>query len=278
MGYTQSMLTVVEKKRTVSDIRNMKNADEPFLALTAYTAPIARLADKVSDLILVGDSLGMVLYGMENTLGVTLDMMIAHGKAVNKQCKRALCVIDMPFGTYQASPAKAFESCARVLQETGAPAIKLEGGAEMAETMRFLVERGVPVLGHIGLRPQQVNVMGGYRVQGKTDEAIERLMEDAKAVEESGAFAMVVEGVVEDVAKELTESVSIPTIGIGASNACDGQILVSEDALGITPMPRAKFVKSYAELGQQAEQALQALLEDVKARRFPGPQQTYAKK
>jgi 3-methyl-2-oxobutanoate hydroxymethyltransferase len=272
------MLTEVIKKRTVQDIRGMKNAAEPFLALTAYTAPIARLADKVSDLVLVGDSLGMVLYGMDNTLSVTLDMMITHGKAVNKQCKKALCVIDMPFGSYQSSPSQAFENAARVLQETGATAVKLEGGAEMADTIHFLVQRGIPVVGHVGLRPQMVNTMGGYRVQGKTDATHDLLMKDARAVDQSGAFAMVVEGVVETSAREVTEAVSIPTIGIGASNVCDGQILVSEDALGLTPQPRAKFVKAYAEMHQQAEQALANLLEDVKARRFPGPQQMYVKK
>lgn len=272
------MLTEVIKKRNVQDIRGMKNAAEPFLALTAYTAPIARLADKVADLVLVGDSLGMVLYGMDNTLSVTLDMMIAHGKAVSRQCKKALCVVDMPFGTYQSSPSQAFDNAARVLQETGTTAIKLEGGAEMADTIHFLVQRGIPVLGHVGLRPQMVNTMGGYRVQGKTDASHDMLMRDAKAVDESGAFAMVVEGVVESSAREVTEAVSIPTIGIGASAVCDGQILVSEDALGLTPQPRAKFVKAYAEMHQQAEAALANLLEDVKARRFPGPQQIYVKK
>jgi 3-methyl-2-oxobutanoate hydroxymethyltransferase len=272
------MLTEVIKKRTVLDIRGMKNAAEPFLALTAYTAPIARLADKFADLVLVGDSLGMVVYGMENTISVTLEMMIRHGQAVNRQCKKALCVVDMPFGSYQSSPSQAFDNAARVLQETGAPAIKLEGGAEMADTIHFLVQRGIPVVGHVGLRPQMVNTMGGYRVQGKTDDTHAMLLRDAKAVEEAGAFAMVVEGVIETSAREVTQTVSIPTIGIGASNACDGQILVSEDALGLTGQPRAKFVKAYAEMYQQAESALANLLDDVKARRFPGPQQIYVKK
>ncbi|MBI3419434.1 MAG: 3-methyl-2-oxobutanoate hydroxymethyltransferase [Proteobacteria bacterium] len=272
------MLKIAEKKRTVLDIRAAKNAAEPFLALTAYTAPIAMLADKVADMVLVGDSLGMVLYGMPNTLGVTLDMMITHGTAVARYCQRALCIIDMPFGSYQSSPSQAFDNAARVISQTGAQAVKLEGGEEMAETIKFLVERGIPVVGHIGLRPQLLHTMGGYRIQGKTDATHELLLRDAKAVEQAGAFAMVVEGVVETSAREVTESVSIPTIGIGASSACDAQILVSEDALGLTPLPRAKFVKAYAELRAQAEQALEQLAADVKARRFPGPEQTYVKK
>ncbi|HVY12831.1 MAG TPA: 3-methyl-2-oxobutanoate hydroxymethyltransferase, partial [Alphaproteobacteria bacterium] len=217
-------------------------------------------------------------YGMPNTLPVTLKMMIAHGEAVNRFCSRALCVIDMPFGSYQASPAQAFDNAARVLRDTGAQAIKLEGGTEMAETIRFLVERGVPVLGHVGLRPQQVNVTGGYRVAGKTDAAQEKLFADARAVEEAGAFGVVVEGTIEEAARALTASINIPTIGIGASSACDGQILVTEDVLGLTPGPKAKFVKPYASFYGEAEKALANLAADVKARRFPGPQQIYEKK
>jgi 3-methyl-2-oxobutanoate hydroxymethyltransferase len=220
----------------------------------------------------------MVIYGMPNTLSVTLDMMITHGRAVNTLCKRALCVVDMPFGTYQASPEQAFMNASRIISETGCTAIKLEGGAEMAPTIRFLVERGVPVVGHVGLRPQLVNVTGGYKVQGKTDATHDLLMNDAKAVEQAGAFAMVVEGVVEDAAIELTKAIQTPTIGIGASSACDGQILVTEDVLGLTPGPKAKFVKPYASFYNDAEKALHNLADDVKARRFPGPQQVYAKK
>jgi 3-methyl-2-oxobutanoate hydroxymethyltransferase len=272
------MLKLADKKRNVLDIRNSKNAAEPFLALTAYTAPIALLADQVADLVLVGDSLGMVVYGMPNTLSVTLDMMITHGAAVNRLCKRALVVVDMPFGSYQASPGQAFENASRIIAETGATAIKLEGGVEMAETVKFLVERGVAVVGHVGLRPQLVNVTGGYRVQGKTDATHDRLFEDAKAIEQAGAFCVVVEGVVEEAARELTGAISIPTIGIGASSACDGQILVTEDVLGLTPGPKAKFVKPYASFYNEAEKALHALADDVKARRFPGPQQVYEKK
>lgn len=266
-----------EKKITVTDIRAMKGGPSAFVALTAYTAPIAQLANRYADLVLVGDSVGMVLYGMPSTLPVTLDMMVAHGTCVARACTRALCVVDMPFGSYQASPAEAFENAARVMKETGAGAIKIEGGAEMAETVAFLTARGVPVLGHIGLRPQQVQVTGGYRVQGKTASQIEFLHEDARAIAEAGAFAMVVEGVIEEVARELTPKITIPTIGIGASNACDGQILVTEDLLGLTPGAKAKFVKPYANLLEQAEAALSSFAGDVRARRFPGPEHTYRK-
>lgn len=265
------------RKLTVQDIRAAKSRAEPFLALTAYTAPIAMLADKYADLVLVGDSLGMVLYGMRDTLGVTLEMMMTHGKCVAQHCQHALCVVDMPFGTYQASPAQAFENSARIMKKTGAGAIKLEGGAEMASTIRFLVERGIPVLGHIGLRPQQVHVMSGYKVQGKTEDQIEQLKADAKAVEEAGAFAVVVEGTLEHVSRAITESITIPTIGIGASPACDAQILVTEDVLGLTPGAKAKFVKPYAHLYMDAENAIAELQKDVHAHRFPGPENLYIK-
>lgn len=265
------------KKISAQDIRTMKGKPEAFVALTAYTAPIAMLANQHADLVLVGDSLGMVLYGMPTTLPVTLDMMLAHGTCVAQHCSRALCVVDMPFGSYQSSPAQAFENSARILKETGAGAIKLEGGREMAETVRFLVERGVPVLGHVGLRPQQVQTMGGYRVQGKTDEQVEALRDDARAIAEAGAFALVLEGMLEDVARDITALVSIPTIGIGASSACDGQILVTEDLLGLTPGAKAKFVKPYASLFEEAEDALSAFAADVRTRRFPGPENTYRK-
>lgn len=268
---------MINRPHTVQDIRARKNAPQPFLALTAYSAPLARLVDGVADLVLVGDSLGMVLYGMPNTLGVTLEMMIAHGRCVAQHTARALCVVDMPFGSYQASPAQAFENAARIMKETGAAAIKLEGGAEMEETIAFLSARGVPVLAHIGLKPQQVMQMGGYRVQGKTDMQAEQLKEDARAVESAGAFAVVVEGVVEDVAAQLTRALAIPTIGIGASPACDGQILVTDDVLGLTGNPPPKFVKPYAHFYDEAEKALQQLAADVKARRFPAPEQCYKK-
>jgi 3-methyl-2-oxobutanoate hydroxymethyltransferase len=235
------------------------------------------LADKYADLVLVGDSLGMVLYGMTNTLGVTLEMMMTHGRCVAQFCQRALCVVDMPFGTYQASPAQAFENASRVIKKTGAGAIKLEGGTEMAPTVRFLVERGVPVLGHIGLRPQQVHVMSGYKVQGKTEDQIEHLLQDAKAMEEAGAFALVVEGTIEHVSRAITQSITIPTIGIGASPACDAQILVTEDVLGLTLGAKAKFVKPYANLYADADHAIAALQADVKSHRFPDAEHLYIK-
>jgi 3-methyl-2-oxobutanoate hydroxymethyltransferase len=265
-------------RRSVQSIRRMKGGSEAFVSLTAYTAPMAQLADGVADLVLVGDSLGMVIYGMPDTLSVTLEMMIAHGKCVAANTKKALCVVDMPFGSYQASPSQAFENSARVIKETGAQAVKLEGGAEMAATIEFLTQRGIPVLAHIGLRPQNVHAMGGYRVQGKDDDAATRLFQDARAVEAAGAFAVVVEGVVESVARELTKAISIPTIGIGASAACDGQIIVSEDMLGLTPGPKAKFVKMYANLHADAEKAMTQFAADVRARKFPAAENTYEAK
>jgi 3-methyl-2-oxobutanoate hydroxymethyltransferase len=266
------------KKITVATIRAAKGRDEAFLALTAYTMPIARLVNRHADLVLVGDSVGMVVYGMKDTLSVTLEMMIVHGKAVAAECTHSLCVIDMPFGSYQASPSQAFENAARVLQATGADAIKLEGGEEMAETIRFLTQRGVPVLAHVGLRPQSVQVMGGYKVQGKSPEQAALLKADAKAVAEAGAFAVVIEGTIENVAREISASIGIPTIGIGASGACDGQILVTDDLLGLTPGPYAKFVTPYAQLYETAGDAIERFAADVKTRRFPSAQNVYTGK
>lgn len=271
-------MSAAAKKRTVQDIRAAKGGAEPFLALTSYTAPMAQLANEVAEMVLVGDSVGMVLYGMPNTLPVPLEIMIAHGRAVAPFCTRALCIVDLPFGSYQASPAQAFETSARILKETGAEAVKLEGGAEMAETVRFLNARGVPVLGHVGLKPQQINVMGGYKVQGKDSASVAALLRDAKAVAEAGAFAMVLEGVVEHVAAEITRAVNIPTIGIGASASCDGQILVTEDVLGLTPGAHAKFVRAYADFYHEAQEALRQLQEDVKTRRFPAAENLYTGK
>lgn len=263
------------RPNTVATIRAAKGRAEPLVALTASTAPIAQLANEVADLILVGDSLGMVLYGFKDTLPVTLDMMILHGRTVSQAATRALVVVDLPFATYQESKEVAFRSAARVLRESGAAAVKLEGGVEMAETIGFLTQRGVPVLAHIGLLPQSVNAMGGYRVQGKTAESADRVMADARAVTEAGAFAVVVEGVTESVARRVTEAIAIPTIGIGASPACDGQILVTEDLLGLTPGKKAKFVKLYANLHGEAQDALTKFAADVRSRAFPAPEQTY---
>ncbi len=265
------------RRLTPSDIRSRKGT-VPVVSLTAYTTPIAKLLDPVVDIMLVGDSLGMVLYGFDSTLPVTLDMMIAHTNAVMRGAKRACVIVDMPFGTYQESPELAFRNCARVMAETGCAGVKVEGGVEMAETIRFLTQRGIPVLGHIGLMPQHVNALGGYRVQGKSDEEARKLVEDAVAVEKAGAFAMVIEGVTEPVARELTQAVKIPTIGIGASAECDGQVLVVDDLLGLMTDIKPRFVKRYAELAQTIETAVKSYADDVRARRFPGPEHTYTAK
>lgn len=257
-------------------IRQRKGG-EKIVVLTAYTAPVARVADAVADVLLVGDSLGMVLYGLPSTLQVTLLDMIRHGAAVVRSSARALVVVDMPFGSYQASPEQAFESAARVMQETGCGAVKLEGGAEMAATIRFLTERAIPVMAHIGLQPQHVHTLGGYRYQGRTPEEEAALMQDATAVAEAGAFAVVLECVQADVAARITEALAIPTIGIGAGAACDGQVLVSEDMLGLTPSA-PRFVKRYAGLGEMTEKALADYASEVRSGAFPQPEHTFTKK
>lgn len=264
----------VEKKITPAALRARKGGT-PIVSLTAYTTPQARLLDKNCDLLLVGDSLGMVVYGLDSTLSVTLDMMIAHGVAVVRGANRACVIVDMPFGSYQESPAQAFANAARIMAETGCSGVKLEGGEVMAETIRFLAARGIPVLGHIGLQPQSVKALGGFHAQGRTDADAARIIADAKAVAEAGAFAMVVEGTAEPVARRLTELVPIPTIGIGASPACDGQILVIDDILGTFDAFKPRFVKRYAELSGAISAAVSAYAEDVRARRFPGPEHVY---
>lgn len=256
------------KATTTRDIRERKGGT-PLVCLTAYTTPTARVMDPHVDLVLVGDSLGMVLYGMETTLGVTLDMMAAHGAAVMRGCKHACVVVDLPFGSYQESPEQAFRSAAHLMTETGCHAVKLEGGQEMAETIKFLVTRGIPVLAHVGLTPQSVNAMGGFRTQGRDSSGADRILSDAGAVAKAGAFAVVVEGVVEPLAREITRRISAPTIGIGASAACDGQILVVDDVLGLFSDYSPKFVKRYAELGAEMERAVAAYADDVRNRRFP---------
>jgi 3-methyl-2-oxobutanoate hydroxymethyltransferase len=263
--------TEVRSKRvTTRDIRAAKGG-QPVVALTAYTTPIARLLDPHVDVLLVGDSLGMVLYGMETTLGVTLDMMINHGKAVMRGSQHACVVIDMPFGTYQESREQAFRNCARVMAETGAGAVKVEGGRELADTVHFLVERGVPVMGHIGLKPQAVHVAGGFRAQGRVEDEAAVIRADARAIADSGAFAVVVEGTVEPLARQITEEIAIPTIGIGASPACDGQVLVIDDVIGTFNDFIPKFVKRYADLGPVIAEAARAYAQDVRARTFPAP-------
>ena len=259
---------------TVPAIRARKGGT-PIVCLTAYSAPVAALLDATVDLLLVGDSVGMVLYGMENTLGVTLDMMIAHGRAVARRAEHACVVVDMPFGSYEEGPEQAFRNAARVMAETGCAAVKLEGGVEMAATVEFLVRRGIPVLAHIGLMPQSVHATGGFSARGRGEEEARAILADAKAVEEAGAFAVVVEGTLEAVARQATETVSIPTIGIGASPACDGQILVTEDIVGLFSDFTPRFVKRYAELGEALAAAAQAYADEVRSGAFPGPEHCF---
>jgi len=271
------MSIVTETRRvTVPEIKAHKNA-KPVVCLTCYHAHTARLLDSHVDLMLVGDSVGMVMHGMENTLGVTLDMMIAHGKAVMRGSRHALVVVDMPFGSYEESPQIAFRNAARLIQETHCTAVKLEGGARIAETIRYLTERGIPVMGHIGLTPQMIQIFGGFKTQGRTEAEWPAIEADAKAVAAAGAFAVVLEGMAEPLAAKITKEIAIPTIGIGASAECDGQILVMEDMLGLNPNP-PKFVRRYANLGSDIEAAVKAYATDVRERRFPGLENVYAMK
>jgi len=269
-------MSAIKPTQRISPAR-FRKGEAPIVCLTAYTASMARLLDPHVDMLLVGDSLGMVVYGFDSTLPVTLDMAINHGKAVMRGSTRACVIIDLPFGTYQESPEQAFRTSARVMAETGCSGVKLEGGTEMAETITFLVQRGIPVLGHIGLKPQSVNALGGYRARGRTDLEAEAIIKDAKAVADAGAFSMVVEGVFEPLARKITEAVSVPTIGIGASPDCDGQVLVIDDLLGISGMT-PKFVKRYAELGTVIENAVSAFAEEVRERRFPTMDYCYVPK
>ncbi|WP_373051110.1 3-methyl-2-oxobutanoate hydroxymethyltransferase [Thalassovita aquimarina] len=261
------------RRNTVPQIAARKGGD-PIVSLTSYHAHTAAIVDKYADFILVGDSLGMVMHGMESTVGVPLELMIMHGKAVVRGTQKALIVVDMPFGTYEESPAVAFRNAARIMKETGCGAVKLEGGARMAETIRFLTERGIPVMAHIGLTPQSSHVMGGFKTQGRDEDSWPLHEADAKAVAEAGAFAIVLEGMVEPLAAKITKQIDIPTIGIGASAECDGQILVLEDMLGLNEWT-PKFVKVYGNLGPAIEQAVSDYAEEVKNRTFPGPEQVY---
>ena len=265
------------KRLTVPEVRKRKvdgHTAEPVVMLTAYTARQAQLLDAHCDLLLVGDSLGQVIYGLPSSVPVTLDMMIAHGAAVVRGSWHAAVVVDMPFGSYEASPEAAFVSASRVLKETGCAAIKLEGGEAMAETVAFLVKRGIPVMGHVGLTPQAVNVLGGYNARGRDAAEADKIMADALALDRAGAFAVVIEGVVEPIAVAITSAVSCPTIGIGASAQCDGQVLVTDDMVGMFErVPR--FVKRYDDLAERIGDAARRYAQDVRARTFPGPEQTY---
>lgn len=264
------------KRLTAPAIRARKGG-EPIVMLTSYHAHTAQLVDRHCDVILVGDSLGMVMHGLETTIPVTLDMMILQGHAVMRGSKRALVVVDMPFGSYEESKEQAFRSASRVMKETGCGAIKLEGGARMAETIAFLVARGIPVMGHIGMTPQAINTLGSFRALGREENDWGPFEDDGKAVAEAGAFAMVIEAVAEPLARRITEQVSIPTIGIGASAACDGQVLVLEDMLGLSPRV-PKFVRRYGDLGPSIEAAVEGYAKDVRARAFPGPEHLYGMK
>jgi len=252
-----------------------RKGGEPLVSLTAYTTPMAQLMDAHCDFVLVGDSVGMVLHGLASTLGVTMEMMILHGQAVARGLKQAMMVIDMPFASYEESPQQAFRNAARLMAETGAGAVKLEGGVGMADTIAFLVARGIPVMAHIGLTPQSVNTLGGYRVQGREGQG-DRVMADARAVADAGAFAVVLEKVPQNLADRITAGIAIPTIGIGASAGCDGQILVVDDMLGFFTAFKAKFVKRYGELGQAAEAAIAEYAAEVRARDFPAPEHVFA--
>jgi 3-methyl-2-oxobutanoate hydroxymethyltransferase len=261
------------RRLTAPDIRARKGG-APIVSLTAYHAHTARLVDQHCDVILVGDSLGMVMHGMESTLPVTVEMMILQGQAVMRGSRRALVVVDMPFGSYEEGKETAFRSATRILKETGCGAIKLEGGSRMAETIRFLVERGVPVMGHVGLTPQSILALGSFKAQGRDRADWPAILDDAKAVAEAGAFSVVVEAVAEPLGRAITESVSIPTIGIGASPACDGQILVLEDMLGLTPRA-PKFVKRYGDIGPSIAKAVEDYAREVRERTFPAAEHTY---
>lgn len=267
----------VQSKRLSAPDITARKGGEPVVCLTAYTAPMAALLDPHCDLLLVGDSVGMVVHGLPNTVGVTLEMMILHGQAVMRGANRAMVVVDMPFGSYEGGPETAYANAARVMKETGCQAVKVESGPEVARTVEYLVRRGIPVMGHVGLRPQAVNVDGGFRAKGRTEEERARVMAEAKAADDAGAFAIVVEGVAGDLAGEITAAVRAPTIGIGASAACDGQILVTDDMLGLfdwTP----RFVRRYADLRRLVSDAIGSYAADVRARKFPAQAETYVLK
>ncbi|WP_426036915.1 3-methyl-2-oxobutanoate hydroxymethyltransferase [Cypionkella sp. TWP1-2-1b2] len=256
------------------DIRARKG-QAPLVVLTAYTTPVARLVDAHCDMALVGDSVGMVLHGMPSTIGVTMEMMILHGRSVVRGLQKAMAVIDMPFGSYEESPQQAYRNAARLMAETGAPCVKLEGGVHMAETIAFLTKRGIPVQAHIGLTPQSVNTLGGYKVVGRDGEA-DLVMQDALAIEAAGAFSVVLEKVPMGLAARITQRLNIPTIGIGAGVACDGQVLVVDDMLGFFTEFRPKFVKRYADLGALASEAIAEYAAEVRARTFPAEEHSFA--
>ena len=261
------------RRISVPEIKARKGR-EPIVSLTCYHAHTAKLLDRYVDVMLVGDSLGMVMHGMETTLGVPLELMILHAQAVMRGAKHALVVVDMPFGTYEESPEVAFRNAARVMKETGCSAVKLEGGSRMGPTIRYLTQRGIPVMAHIGLTPQMIQVLGGFKTQGRKAEEWPAIEGDAVDVADAGAFAVVLEAMAEPLAAKITQMIPIPTIGIGASRACDGQILVLEDMLGLNPNP-PRFVREYAHLGPEIEAAVKAYASDVRSRSFPSQENVY---
>ena len=264
-------------KRVAAPDITARKGGEPIVCLTAYTAPVAAILDPVCDLLLVGDSVGMVVHGLPNTVGVTLEMMILHGQAVMRASRHAMVVVDMPFGSYEGAPEVAYANAARIMKETGAQGVKVESGLTVPATIDYMVKRGIPVMGHVGLRPQAVLVDGAFKAKGRTNDEWGRVIEEARATEAAGAFCIVVEGVAEALAREVTSAVSVPTIGIGASAGCDGQILVTDDMLGLfdwTP----KFVRRYADLKGEIARAASAYADDVRQRRFPGDAETYFNK
>jgi len=264
------------RRLAAPDILKRKGG-EPLVCLTAYDAPTAALLDEHCDVLLVGDSVGMVVHGLPNTVGVTMEMMIMHGQAVMRGSRKAMVVVDMPFGSYEGAKEVAYDNCARIMKETGAQGIKVESGPTVPETIAYLVQRGIPVMGHVGLRPQAVLTEGAFKAKGRTDDERLRVIAEAEATADAGAFAIVIEGTAEGVAREITAAVDVPTIGIGASAACDGQILVTPDMLGLfdwTP----KFVRKYADQRSEIDRAVAAYAADVKARRFPAEVETYFSK
>ena len=273
-------MPVPGKRMTAPSLRARKvdgNTEQPIVALTAYTMRMAQLLDEHCDLLLVGDSLGQVIYGLPSTIPVTLDMMIAHGAAVVRGSWHALVAVDMPFGSYEGSPEQAFDSCSAVMKETGCAAVKLEGGAAMANTVRFLTERGIPVIGHVGLTPQAVNTLGGYGARGRGEAEAKKILSDAQAIADAGAFTIVLEGVMEELATRVAAEIAVPIIGIGASAQCDGQILVTDDMLGLferTP----RFVKRYDNLAEQIGKAAETYAAEVRSRAFPSAEETYRPK
>jgi len=274
---SQSSAGAPPQRRLLAPDIAAKKGVEPIVSLTSYHAHTAAIADKYCDFLLVGDSLGMVMHGFETTVPVTLDLMIMHGKAVVRGARRALVVVDMPFGSYEESPEVAFRNAARVMKETDCGAVKLEGGRRMGETINYLVERGIPVMGHIGLTPQSINVIGGFKAQGREESQWVAIEEDAKIVAEAGAFSVVLEALAEPLAGRITKAIHIPTIGIGASAECDGQILVMEDMLGLSPRV-PKFVKEFGQIGESIDKAIGWYAEEVRKRSFPAHQHTYSMK